>query len=225
MSKTDVNGALSPERGRFEALLSGASEAPYDRQLFDGGDWVAAPSLGAIVPGWLLAVPRRPVLSFRDWEASGGSPVQSVLKVLSAHLGLRADELIWFEHGPAKAGSPVGCGLDHAHLHVLVHPRFTFDEFAERARASADLGWTQGTAASGYASLPKDLSYMIAGCGNQLIQAIDVERMGSQFFRRVVAYLAGDFGGWNYRSSAHLDNVVTTISMFRQLENALRRGD
>lgn len=224
MLETDLIAIHSSGRGRFGALLGGASRAPYDRTLLDGGDWVLAPTLGAIVPGWLLAIPRRPVLSFRDWAAQGGKSASSVLEALTAHLSLPLDEVIWFEHGPVQPGSLIGCGLDHAHLHILIHPRFTFERFKELARETSDLDWIDGAAAQSYSTLPRTSSYMIAGCGAHAIRAVEVEGAGSQFFRRVVAKLADNSAAWNYRTSAHLANVELTIAMFGQLENASRRG-
>ena len=51
---------------------------------------------------------------------------------LRLHLGLGADEIVWFEHGPCSTGTSIGCGLDHAHIHVLIRPSFSFRSLGER---------------------------------------------------------------------------------------------
>jgi hypothetical protein len=66
-------------------------------------------------------------------------------------------------------------------------------------------------------------SYCIAGCGEDVILACDVERAGSQFFRRVVASLTGASAEWDYRRHPHFENIRTTIEVFRALEGAARR--
>ena len=48
---------------------------------------------------------------------------------IAGRMGRSADELIWFEHGSAAINAITGCGVDHAHLHLLVDPPFTFEQF------------------------------------------------------------------------------------------------
>src|SRR5947209_2503096 len=114
---------------RFRALLDGVGAAAHDRPLLTTPKWIVAPTLGAIIPGWLLALPRRAVLNFNQWAAAEGESPETILQQLTEHLGLAAHEVIWFEHGPLNNGTVVGCGLDHAHIHILIRPPFTFDSF------------------------------------------------------------------------------------------------
>lgn len=216
---------IEPQNGRkrFEALLSGASGAAQDRPLLVTDDWLVAPTLGAVVPGWLIALPRRPVLSFRDWARTGGLSALGVVSQVCTRLGLRSDEVIWFEHGPAQAGTLVGCGLDHAHVHILIRPAFSFEAFALCAQASAPFSWVEDSATESWSALPAASSYLIAGSGDRGIRALNVETAGSQFFRRVVASVGASGADWDYRRTAHVPNILSTISLFRSLEDAARR--
>ena len=214
----------STGKRRFEALLSGASQAVYDQPLLDRGDWLVVPTLGAVLPGWVLIIPRHRALSFRDWATASTQSALSVLDEVISHLKLKTDEVIWFEHGPAKEGTLVGCGIDHAHLHLLIRPRFSFDLFVDHARAAASLEWTGVPAEASYSELPHELSYLVAGSGKCAIRAIGVERIGSQFFRKVVAMLDGNPASWDYHSCPNLPNIEQTVAMFKQLEIASKRG-
>lgn len=205
---------------RFDALLSGSSSAAYDQPLLDRGRWLVAPTVGAIVSGWLLALPRQQILSFRDWAADGGPSPLSVIEEVRGHLSLAPEEIIWFEHGPASAGTIVGCGLDHAHIHILLQPSFGLDDLLVRARSMSELDWRKTSASDCYGQLPLGKSYFAAGSGKQAISANSVESAGSQFFRRVIASLAGAETGWDYRRFTHLPHIEETISMFKRLENA-----
>ena len=207
-------------RHRFGALLSGAAEAIYDQLLLERGDWLIAPTLGAVISGWVLALPRMRVLSFRDWTAAGGQPAPAVLAEVQSHLGLKANEIIWFEHGPSRAGTLVGCGLDHAHLHILIRPPFDFAQLSELARSSSELQWFEEPASNAYRSVEGQASYCIAGSGDWAISASHVEGVGSQFFRRLVAALTDNPSSWDYRTAPHLDNIQSTVSTFRRLERA-----
>lgn len=204
---------------RFDALLSGASQAAHDRPLLDRDDWIVVPTVGAIVAGWLLAMPRQRVLSFRDWAAKGGPSPLSVVEEVRTHLGLEPNEIIWFEHGPASAGTVVGCGLDHAHVHILLRPSFNVAAFFDRARSMSEFEWQETSALNCYSQLTPTKSYYAAGSEDRAISACNVETAGSQFFRRVIADITGLDSDWDYRRFEHLPNVEETILMFKQLEN------
>jgi len=183
-----------------------------------------APTIGAIVPNWLLVIPRDPVLNFRDWaELHGQRPIQ-LLQDLSLHLGLRADEIIWFEHGPYGTGTSIGCGLDHAHIHVLIRPCFSFASFTDKARSLSELDWTAGEYDDPYRMLAGESTYLMAGSGDSAIIAQGVEATGSQFFRRVVGALVDAGDAWDYRQHQHARHVRETVRTFRSLESVARRG-
>lgn len=209
---------------RFEALLRGRASAEHDCPLLARAEWLVAPTLGAIVPNWLLLIPRDPVLNFRVWaELHGRRPV-GLLQDVRLHLGLRANEIIWFEHGPFSTGTLIGCGLDHAHIHILIRPCFSFEAFTKKARSLSDLEWAANENYDAYRTLAVERSYLIAGSGDATIIAQDVESTGSQFFRRVVGALADVGDAWDYRRYPHVHYVGQTIRTFRSLESVAGRG-
>jgi ATP adenylyltransferase len=211
---------------RFEALLKGefSSGAEHDRPLLNRTEWLVAPTIGAIVPNWLLLIPRDPVLNFRAWaELHGRRPGQLVQEV-RLHLGLRAEEIIWFEHGPYGTGTSIGCGLDHAHIHVLLRPCFSFESFTDKARSLSEFDWTTGEYDDPYRTLAAESSYLIAGSSDVVIIAQGVEATGSQFFRRVVGALVHVGDAWDYRRYPHARHVRETVRTFRSLESFARRG-
>lgn len=201
---------------RFRDLLCGhnCERAAYDQVLHETQECVVAPTLGSIIPNWLLIVPRRSAVSFRKWQAiTRRNPFSLVGEVL-AELEIEADRAIWFEHGPSAEGSPVGCGVDHAHLHILVDSPFSFEELAASAAENAPVAWRRASSRAVYGSISAERSYLLAGSRDEAVVAADVDAIGSQFFRRIVAQLAGKPDQWNYKTHAHLENVRTTVSAF-----------
>jgi ATP adenylyltransferase len=211
---------------RFEALLKGGFSfgAEHDRPLLARPKWLVAPTIGAIVPNWLLLIPRDPVLNFQMWADLHSRSPTLLLEDVRLHLGLRADEIIWFEHGPHSAGTSVGCGLDHAHIHILIRPSFSFETFTNAARSLSGLEWSADKCSDAYQTIDIEHSYLVAGSGGGTIVTQDVEAAGSQFFRRVVAALANAEGAWDYRRFPHVHHVSQTIRTFRSLESVVRRG-
>jgi ATP adenylyltransferase len=211
---------------RFAGALSGDDfgRASYDQSIFETPDCVVVPTLGSILPGWLLVVPRRPAFNFRDWRGDTHTDARGLIDEVLHGLEVSAERAIWFEHGPSAAGSLVGCGMDYAHIHVLVAPPFSFDEFVSTVRHATELSWRLSPTRNAYLSIDTESSYLIAGSQHNAVIAERVESVGSQFFRRVVAQLVGKPKQWDYKNYPHLDNVRKTITSFvRQRESIAAR--
>jgi len=141
---------------------------------------------------------------------------------VQSHLHLDPEETIWFEHGPSVAGSLVGCGLDHAHIHMIVRPPFTFDSVAvEAERMCPHLSWSRNTGRP-YDNIPHDRSYFVLGSGERFMIATDVESAGSQYLRRVISFMARNPFEWDFNKYPHNANIELTIATFRELESAPR---
>lgn len=174
------------------------------------------------MPGWLLVLPRRPSLNFQEWARSGQDPI-NVLADVSSRLGLGSSEYIWFEHGPKDTGTVVGCGVDYAHLHVLIRPPFDFQHLLDKVSADPRLRWRAATASQAYARLERSDSYFILGHGSHACVATNVEVAGSQYVRRAIAELVGLKDDWNYKDFPHTDNIQATVDLVEELRGAVRR--
>ena len=207
---------VSRTQGRFSKVFSGdsCSLPSYDRALQKYDGCAVVPTLGSILPNWLLIVPEAPALNFRDWEAVSNVSAISLVSKFLASRSIGAERAIWFEHGPSRAGTDVGCGLDHAHLHVLIDAPFTFGEFRAAAEEKSGQLFRPVPSASVFSAVPPDVSYLLMGSGNSASLAVGIEKVGSQFLRRVVADLVGQSDGWNYRSHPWLGNVQKTVQAF-----------
>jgi hypothetical protein len=213
----EAHAGVSPDIGRFSSLLAaGSCPRPlYDEVLFETHGCVVTPTLGSILPKWLLVIPRKPVINFALWQAACGvSPYAPVQTILAKH-GIADNRAIWFEHGPSEAGSSLGCGVDQAHLHIVVDAPFSFQDFISRAMAASQIKWQSTSAYAAHSSVGLEQSYLIAASADRAAVANNVESVGSQFFRRVIADLVQQADAWNYRTHPHFANVRETIRTFR----------
>jgi ATP adenylyltransferase len=212
---------------RFEALLEGRKCTPtvYDQILMETHGCVVTPTLGSILPNWLLVVPRSPTINFAQWQDIGGAGPSEVVTALLAKHDIDVSRAIWFEHGPPCAGSALGCGVDQAHLHVIIDAPFTFEDFISEAERASAFEWAAGKPTTVHGSIDPDVSYLFAAWTDRAIVAQNVESVGSQFFRRVIANLVRKPGEWNYRSHPHLGNVHVTIRRFGGYSSKIRDSD
>lgn len=201
---------------RFAGVLSSGDCARplYDQVLAEIDGCVVTPTLGSIVPNWLLVIPRCHAMNFASWSSRTGAQAHDLIDRLAAELRIDPRRLIWFEHGAAEVGSEIGCGLDHAHIHIIFDAPFLFQDIVLAASTKDDLRWQSCAAPDVYRSLAGDKSYLVAGSEDRAILAHNVEQIGSQFFRKIVASLVAQTECWNYKTHPYLDNVQTTLKAF-----------
>jgi len=88
-----------------------------DEPFASNDEFFAIASIGALVKGWTLIVPKFHQVSLRNTYSSPLflDILQSVIPLLVQRYG----PLISFEHGANREGSITSCGTDHAHLHLV----------------------------------------------------------------------------------------------------------
>lgn len=207
-----IPSEVSVVNSRFHSLLSDVCPRPlYDIVLRDTGAMVVTPTLGSIIPNWVLAIPRQHASNAASWARGGGGALLPAIKAIAGSFGRRFSDVIWFEHGAVQPKSIVGCGVDHAHIHILLRPPFGFDQFCAEALSQPGLSWSRGRG-DGYASINSSQSYLVAGSDDQFLFAQSAEAAGSQFFRKAIARLVGKEDSWDYKIHPHAENVAETVA-------------
>lgn len=198
---------------RFEAILKSPRGAanPWDRAVAESESFVAFPSLGSMVPGWLLVVPRRPILSMRELTSGERDELVTFYSGLVDRLSDFAGEAFLFEHGNTTVGGPVGCGVDQAHIHVVP---LSFD-LIEAAASTLDrnIQWTAVERAAKFVDvIPPSGEYVSIwrpsdgrGLSGELLEP------RSQWVRRVIAAHLGREGSWDYKANPEVQNLLLTL--------------
>ena len=180
-----------------------------DKPFADNNEFMAVASIGALVEGWSLIIPKEHQLSMRDvyTDSIFSNFVNSIVPVLNKKYG----SLIAFEHGSNKEGSITSCGTDHAHLHLV-----PFKETLLPALMNTGLNWM---------SCKSSEVRLKAGRGEYLFyselksQEKWQDPIGyfhflktpiSQFFRQVIASQLGITESYDYRKFPNLENARQT---------------
>jgi ATP adenylyltransferase len=154
------------------------------------------------------------VINFARWQAATGIKPADVVKAVLTGYDLDGDRVFWFEHGPSEEGSLIGCGVDQAHLHVIVDAPFSFQDFVSATAKASQFKWQDQSGSTAHESVSVWASYLIAASMDRSVAAQNVGRIGSQFFRRVIAGVVNRPDAWNYRTHPHLGNVWETVRSF-----------
>jgi ATP adenylyltransferase len=202
----------APTLSRFSWVVEGLSvgaDPVFDRVLAETPSFVAIPTMGSLVAGWCLIVPRRRMLNLTHLRPEEKAELAVLRSRLAHKLGARGRSVFEFEHGAIEAGSATGCGVDQAHLHV-VPLEFDLvaavDSIEPLSVASAD---------------PVDLWPSLGGAEYVLVRrASEAVTMGfcptkptSQFIRRVIADRIGHSARWDYRSQLGRENALATLEL------------
>lgn len=179
--------------------------------LFEDEHFVAVPSLGAFIPGWLLVLPRRHELNLAQMPTSRlddlWSFVERFLPAWTAEFG----PITMFEHGPSGQGRNAGCGIDHAHLHVV--PSGDWDLLADAKRQLPMLEWRH---VSGLGDVRPELTagkdYLFLRAPDGRLWAAAHTDVPSQALRRVIAANLHIPERYNWRDHPHRDVVRATIA-------------
>src|SRR5207247_11042503 len=91
------------------------------RTILEQDDFRVLPSLGQIVPGYLLLVPNHHYRAFADMSLEKLKAAEVLKTSLTKQMRSLYGNLLFFEHGVRTSDSG-GCGISHAHLHFLQFP-------------------------------------------------------------------------------------------------------
>lgn len=180
----------------------GISDTPF----LENENFLAIASIGALVEGWSLIVPKTHSVSLRNTYGTAAFNEFSsevIRRVISKY-----GKVVLFEHGSNHEGSLTSCGTDHSHLHVVPLP-FSLSEDLVKS----DLSW-QKIESSDIAKVAFGREYLfysdnqINGIHNGLIHFLNEPI--SQFFRKLIANKLGKSATSDYKKFLYLENAENT---------------
>jgi ATP adenylyltransferase len=223
ITELDISLGASPDPAsscRFCGYLEeGADSFAQWTIIAETEHLVAVPSVGSLIPGWLLVMPKEHVLSF-------GAVSADKLALLTAEVHRIAERwqslfgpLTWFEHGPAKTRSSVGCGIDHAHMHLLPAGHLDLLNGARELFPALAFGEVAGPeAAADAVALGNPYLYLRTDDGRSWLTAS--RDIPSQAFRRVVAHQQKRPDEYDWKAFPRDDTLEATLKMVRRLDFA-----
>lgn len=176
--------------------------------VYETERFVAVPSIGALVPGWLLVLPTSHALNLAQLGQGVEEEIESIARQWEELVG----PVTWFEHGPHAPGSAVGCSIDHAHMHLV--PLGGFDLLSGIRDLVPDLAF-EGVPGlvSAQAAIESGESYLYLRTphfGSSLARS---QNIPSQAFRRVIAAHQGRPSEYDWDAFRRYDVVAQTIDI------------
>lgn len=187
----------------------------WDQPLLETRRFVTLPSLGALVPGWLVVVPRQPMINLSHLSAPAVDELEAIVDAVTTDYRRPANEWYVFEHGPQAEGSLVGCGVDQAHLHLVPLPFDLLD--AARSDVDGAVSWSSYREGSFLRALPVQdyIGVSNAKMSQHLIGTMT--RATSQWMRKLIARKLESEHRWDYRQHPERENIRVTVTEAKRM--------
>ncbi|NEA36093.1 HIT domain-containing protein [Streptomyces sp. SID13031] len=170
------------------------------------------PSVGSLVAGWLLVVPTRHVVALAELSASERIEFMATTSTVRDKVRQQFGPTVSFEHGPATEKRSAGCGVDHAHLHIVPTRAalLGIDSATGYQPSWTEAEWPWDAAAAHEAGL--DYLYFSDQSDHALVSV--GEDIPSQFFRRLIAKDLGH-DRWDWKLHQQEDVYAETVERLR----------
>lgn len=223
-SRLDISKINAKAPSRFGWVTSGAACGPdpiCDIDLARLPDFSIVPTIGSIVEGWVLVIPKQKVLSIKGLTKGQRRDLVQISHHVEHDLAVYNSPIVKLEHGPSTKGSLTGCGVDQAHLHILPL-EVGFKEFVFTSDEKLD--WLKVDSVDPWSEVAQDKDYYLMWIGNDCFVSYP-EVKTSQYFRRKVAQFIGKPEHWDYKTAPNYENVRRTRQKFQgRWGSAIQRG-
>jgi ATP adenylyltransferase len=183
----------------------------FNQALLESSHFKVLPSLGSLVEGWLLIVPKKHFICFGALESPNlyqelDELVAEVCSIVEREFG----DYIIFEHGPSQLNSVVGCGVDHAHLHIVP---MTVDLMLESKRHISNCVWNKAEGIeSTRAFFNRNENYLFIQDNDRSCFIATAPQIPSQTFRKIIAEKLGISNKYDWKKYPFLSNIERTIT-------------
>lgn len=179
-----------------------------DRPISKNEKYMALASIGAIIEGWTLVIPKSHIFSMKEIY-SDVDFIQFTNKIINKMKKVYNKKCIIFEHGANREGSLISCGTNHAHLHILPYEKSLLSEMKRD-----DKKWLECSSKE-IEGLVNEEEYWFYAENVDNVDDISgylhiVESAESQFFRKIIAEKENCLDMFSYKEFDFIENSLST---------------
>ena len=181
-----------------------------DHIVFESENFVVVPSIGSIIPGWLLIVPRKHFLSVGSFHEEMFHEFLEIRTVAVEALTECFGSVFSFEHGAVRERESIGCGVDHAHMHLVAADLDLVASVKEMSKSLLEWRPVSGIASAGrYVVNQLPYVFIQPPSGEAWIGSAQI--VESQLVRKAIATHAGQAGSWDWKKHPFQHNAKETV--------------
>lgn len=216
MRKTMI---LQQEQCKYCNVITKGSTEIFNTIIEETKNFIIVPSLGSLVEGWLLIIPKKHVLNSTLLDSNERIELNDLItKYSDTSANLFEKNVAVFEHGAIFQDSIIGCGIDHAHVHIVPVDFDMESEVKNLENTFMELS-DNINIIDFYNSYSKQdkKPYWIFSVNNGPVKFTNEMQHTSQFFRKVIAAAINSPESYDYKKSTSNKNVISTLSKYKAL--------
>jgi diadenosine tetraphosphate (Ap4A) HIT family hydrolase len=189
----------------------------YNSILFESENFIVIPSLGSLVPGWVLIIPKVFSLSLSQLSEEKLIELEKIANSFEIKMKSKFNSnTVRFEHGPSSSQSKVGCGVDYAHLHIIPIDFDLIDSLKNLLNINYEWREIKSLNSLSCVSTKEDYLYYRNGLDKHFVTIQN--NIPSQLFRRVIAHQLNQPEKFDWKFFPHFNLVDETIKNLSEIE-------
>ncbi len=185
------------------------NRAKWDVPVLETDHFVVVPTVGMLVPGWLLIISKKHhanLASLSKVEVQDFLHARDITKdLLQRTFGMP----LFFEHGPCLKQQNAGSCIDHAHYHAVPWPKDLMP------LVSRDFKWNLvGNFNAVQKSYTAEGAYLLYENHDGEMFCSHPKKVPSQYFRQVIAREIGRPNDWDWAVFPEYETIEITQSKF-----------
>lgn len=190
-------------------ISSDERREPWNKILYETEEFLCVPTVGALTEGYVLTIPKYHALCGGDLDQGMLDQYWSFTKSVADVIESKFGDTIIFEHGPAKPNTKVGCGVDHAHMHI-VPVNGEVRKSASRINPES-IGWHRLDSIKNLSQLhDENQEYVLIKEDEPFVGT--APNIISQLFRRAIADIINEPEKFDWKSHPFENKVKNTVS-------------
>ncbi len=205
---------LDPHYITLPAAKEFFQEFRYNKRiLIETGGFFVVPSLGALVPGHVLILPKRHYYSVGEIADTDLAQFELLTQRVQSLLLRLYGSCSSFEHGCVEGVGKAGACIDHAHLHMLPLKTDLREGIQSRFGPGAEIH--RFSELGQYVS--QQIPYLYYRSPNGSSRAYEALQAPSQFFRQLIYATAHTTAPWDWKKDLRVAIVEETYESLRKL--------
>lgn len=153
------------------------------RIVMQSDHFLCVPSVCPLQAGHVLVFPKEHAFSLRCLDRRFAREMSELVELLDHRIRRELSTPFYFEHGTGCSGG--GCGIDHAHLHILPLPKLVARRVEQRLTDAYD--FSPGIPLAELLDRQPARSYLAYGFAPDELRLADNAEVPSQYVRRILA--------------------------------------
>lgn len=181
------------------------------RVCLESENFIVVPSISPIVVGHFLVLPKKHISNLFSIKKSEWDEFLRIVGFVIDRLKSLFGEYFIFEHGVGNDYFE-GCGVDHAHLHIMPIPKKYHDDIISAVSICSDKVVIDSVS-SIYNAKNDCSSYLLFGYELSKMNYLAEDKMTSQFIRRVVSCKLG-VDSYDWKECKNKELFFKTLDIF-----------